>query len=66
MLKGPSIGLYEKILLKCPGCSLIASGGVRTLEDIEQLDSIGVKYVVFGKAIYEGTIDLRELVNNFG
>lgn len=66
MLKGPSIGLYEKILLKCPGCSLIASGGVRTLEDIEQLDSIGVKYVVFGKAIYEGTIDLGELVNNFG
>ena len=31
-------------------------------EDIKALEAIGVPAVVFGKAIYEGKIDLRELI----
>ena len=44
-----------------PGLHLIASGGVSSIADIEALDEAGIPAVVFGKAIYEGRIDLREL-----
>lgn len=65
MLKGPSIELYQKIMNKCPECVLIASGGVSSLDDIIKLQEIGVNHVILGKAIYEGTINLAELVNKF-
>ena len=48
-----------------PDCQLIASGGVSCIEDIRQLSSAGVPAVVFGKAIYEGRIDLQQLINEF-
>ena len=40
---------------------LIASGGVSSIEDIHALDAAGIPAVVFGKAIYEGKINLNEL-----
>ncbi|MEJ5338544.1 MAG: 1-(5-phosphoribosyl)-5-[(5-phosphoribosylamino)methylideneamino]imidazole-4-carboxamide isomerase [Aquificaceae bacterium] len=40
---------------------LLASGGVASLEDIKRLMGV-VEGVVVGKAIYEGRINLRELV----
>ncbi len=60
-LQGPSIDLYRSILASHPDLHLIASGGVSGMEDIEQLDEAGVPAVVFGKAIYEGRITLKEL-----
>ena len=44
-----------------PGLHLIASGGVSCSEDILRLEEAGVPAVVFGKALYEGRITLREL-----
>ena len=41
---------------------LIASGGVSCKEDIMALDEAGIPAVVFGKAIYEGRINLTELI----
>lgn len=61
MLQGPSIDLYKKILTKFPQLYLIASGGVSSMEDIQQLDAAGVPAVIFGKAFYEGKIKLDEL-----
>ena len=58
MLGGPSINLYKNILEKFPDLHLIASGGIASLEDIKELDKMGIPAVVFGKAIYEGRIDL--------
>jgi phosphoribosylformimino-5-aminoimidazole carboxamide ribotide isomerase len=40
---------------------LIASGGVSSIGDIETLNNAGIPAVVFGKAIYEGRITLKEL-----
>jgi phosphoribosylformimino-5-aminoimidazole carboxamide ribotide isomerase len=45
-----------------PQLHLIASGGVSSIEDIKVLDQAGIPAVVFGKAIYEGKIDLKELM----
>ena len=61
MLQGPATALYGSIMKAFPHCRLIASGGVSCIEDILQLDKAGVPAVVFGKAIYEGKINMMEL-----
>lgn len=61
MLTGPSIQIYHKIKNECPNLKLIASGGVASVKDIENLDAIGIEGVIVGKAIYEGKIELSEL-----
>ena len=61
-LGGPAFELYADVMKKYPDLHLIASGGVSCNEDIKALEAIGVPAVVFGKAIYEGKIDLRELI----
>lgn len=60
MLQGPSIGLYKEILNKT-GVSLIASGGITTVNDLYLLREIGCEGAIIGKAIYEGNIKLKEL-----
>ncbi len=61
MLTGPAIDLYKKILGHYPSINLIASGGVGQMADIEQLDAIGIKQVIVGKALYEGKIKIERL-----
>ena len=60
-LAGPAIDLYKKVMDAYPQLHLIASGGVSSKEDILALDKAGIPAVVFGKAIYEGKINLKEL-----
>jgi phosphoribosylformimino-5-aminoimidazole carboxamide ribotide isomerase len=60
-LQGPAIPLYKQILAKYPDIKLLASGGVRSVADIEKLAEIGVYGVMFGKAYYEGLINLKDL-----
>lgn len=62
MLKGPSTDLYTSIMKRFPDIHLIASGGVSCIDDIQELQDNGIPAVVFGKAIYEGKIELEELV----
>ena len=61
MLQGPSIELYKQIMTQFPDMHLIASGGVSCLDDIIRLDEAGIPAVVFGKALYEGRITLKDL-----
>lgn len=61
-LEGPAIELYINIMQRFPDLHLIASGGVSCMEDIKELEKAGIPAVVFGKAIYEGRIDLKELI----
>lgn len=61
MLAGPSVDLYKDILSQHPSLYLIASGGVSNIRDIEVLQEAGVPAVIFGKAIYEGRIALKDL-----
>lgn len=60
-LQGPAIGLYKEVMAAYPTLHLIASGGVSSKEDIKALERDGIPAVVFGKAIYEGKINLKEL-----
>ena len=45
-----------------PFLYIIASGGVSSIEDIEKLSEAGIPAVIFGKAIYEGKIQLKDLL----
>ena len=60
-LQGPAIELYQRVMKEYPELHLIASGGVSSIEDIKSLDAAGIPAVVFGKAIYEGKLNLQEL-----
>lgn len=62
-LAGPAIELYKRIMAEYPGLHLIASGGVSCNEDIENLDAADIPAVVFGKAYYEGRIQIDKLTN---
>ena len=61
LLQGTSIDLYKKIVSTFPQLHLIASGGVTSVDDIEQLDTIGCSGAIIGKALYEGRIQLSQL-----
>jgi phosphoribosylformimino-5-aminoimidazole carboxamide ribotide isomerase len=60
-LEGPSLSLYNTIITQFPQIDFIASGGVSSMEDLEQLKDIGCKAAIVGKAIYEGRIRLEDL-----
>jgi len=60
-LEGPAFDLYKEIIDRFPNISLLASGGVRSMDDIEKLNEMGVFGVIFGKAYFEQKIKLEDL-----
>ena len=60
-LQGPAFELYGEIINEISDLKIIASGGVSSLNDIDQLEKIGCSGVIVGKAIYEGRVTLDEL-----
>lgn len=61
MMEGPSKTLYKNIMEKCPGVQLIASGGVSSMKDVEDLKKLGVDSIIVGKAMYEGNIKIDDI-----
>lgn len=61
LLQGASVDLYKKIIQNSPQVNLIASGGVVSLRDLDELKAIGCKGAIVGKAIYEGRITMKDL-----
>ncbi len=61
MLQGSSIPLYKEIIKESPDIKLIASGGVSSLKEVEELNQIGCDAAIIGKAIYEKKITLNDL-----
>jgi len=62
MMSGPAEDLYREILEQQPEVSLVASGGIRSLADLECCVELGCAGAIVGKAIYEGQILAREAV----
>ena len=58
LLGGPDLGLYRRLVGR-PG-SIVASGGITTLDDLGTLRDLGCDGAIIGRAIYEGRIDLRD------
>lgn len=60
-LDGAAVDLYQKLLEHSPMIKLIASGGVSSMKDIEDLAQLPIRSVVVGKAIYEKRISIEEI-----
>ncbi len=61
LLQGPNIHLYKKIIEQFPTLNLIASGGVASTKNLDELKLIGCSGVIVGKAIYENKISINDL-----
>ena len=60
MLTGPNMEMMAE-LQKLPGIQLIASGGMSCIEDLQNLQRLGVYGAITGKALYEGKITMDEI-----
>ena len=60
-MDGPDLPLYER-MLELTDAPVIASGGVRTADDVWALRDLGLEACVVGKAMYSGTLRLQEVV----
>jgi phosphoribosylformimino-5-aminoimidazole carboxamide ribotide isomerase len=65
LMKGPSLNTYKEILKLFPSLNLIASGGIKSLQDLDVLKAMKITETVVGKAIYEENISLRDLSNDY-
>jgi len=66
MLTGPNL-VAQEAMLKTVRCRVIASGGVSVRDDVSNLNNLAKKYpnldgVIVGKAIYEGRVQLPDLL----
>jgi phosphoribosylformimino-5-aminoimidazole carboxamide ribotide isomerase len=61
VLEGPAFGFYQELRDRFPELCILASGGVRGVDDIKRLNDMGLFAVIFGKAYYEGILKLKDL-----
>ena len=61
MLSGVNAAAFAE-LEKISGAQIIASGGVKSIEDIRALKAAGIAGVIVGKAIYTGALDLAAAI----
>ena len=63
--RGTNLELYEE-LVQIEGLDVTASGGVGTLEELRRLEEMGIRAAILGKALYDGRLDLRTVVEEVG
>ncbi len=61
VLEGPAFDFYQELRDRFPELCILASGGVRGVDDIKRLNDMGIFAVIFGKAYYEGILKLKDL-----
>lgn len=64
MLCGINIESTKELITKT-NLDIIASGGVASLADIEEVSKIGAEGVIIGKALYQGSVDLAQAIKRF-
>jgi len=61
MLDGPNFTQLEA-LRAAVSCTIVASGGVSTLDDVRKLKALGMDEAIAGKAVYTGSLDLAAAI----
>lgn len=61
VMQGPNFEMYQAVRDRFPTINLVASGGVRNIQDIERLDEMGLFGVIIARALYENRIQFSEL-----
>lgn len=62
MLEGPNFEMIEE-MVKQTSMSIIASGGISSVDDLIRIRETGAGGAVVGKALYAGSIDLKEALD---
>lgn len=60
-LTGPNIQHYQELLKALKQARVIASGGIQSAADLEELRKLGLTGAIVGKAYYQGNISLSQL-----
>ena len=63
--RGTNLELYEE-LTQIEGLEITASGGVSSLEELRRLERMGVRAAILGRALYDGRLDLRTVIQEVG
>lgn len=61
VMEGPAFDFYQEIKDAFPDLCVLASGGVRGVDDIKRLNEMGLFAVIFGKSFYEGLLNLKDV-----
>lgn len=64
MMIGPNIDSTKEII-NCTKLEVIASGGISSLKNLEDLNRIGARGAIVGKALYQEKLSLEEIINKF-
>jgi phosphoribosylformimino-5-aminoimidazole carboxamide ribotide isomerase len=59
MLKGPNFEIYEKLNTETK-LDIVASGGVTSIDDINNLNKMKIYGAIIGKALYDGKLSFEE------
>ena len=63
--QGTNLAVYRQ-LSEISGLEITASGGVSSLEELRELEAIGVRAAILGKALYTGRLDLKTVMEEVG
>jgi len=63
--QGTNLELYRE-LARIKGLNITASGGVSSLEELRELEAMGVQAAILGKALYTGRLDLKTVIGEVG
>ena len=61
-MRGPNLDLLTSLKKEIPQVNLIASGGIRNVEDLKTLQKMGIEESIIGKALFEKTISLSQIL----
>ena len=64
MLCGPNFAQTAR-MVEVTGMDIVASGGVSCMDDLIELEKIGVEGAILGKALYEKRVDVKEAAARF-
>lgn len=62
LLEGPNFDMYKKVRETYPELQLVASGGVRSVEDVRKLNDLGLFAVIMARSLYEDRIQMKDLM----
>ena len=62
-MTGPNFELYSEILSRYPDLLLQASGGVRSIDDLNRLRELGLPAAITGRALLDGEIGEAEVAS---
>ena len=63
--QGTNLDLYRE-LAEIEGLEITASGGISSIEELRELQTIGTKAAILGKALYTGRLDLKAVIEEVG